>query len=252
MRAHQIMTQQVITVGADTPIVEAADTMLRHHISGLPVVDAAGKLIGIISEGDFIRRAEIGTQRKRGRWLTCLVGTSRIAADFVHAHGRKVSEIMTPDPITVTEDTPLDQIVQIMESNNVKRLPVMRGDRLVGMVTRSDFLATVADLARDIPSLSADDNRIRSAIIAAIEQAAWRPCRLKVTARDGIVSLSGIINNDNARQAAIIVAENVPGVKKVLDNFCDARAYPPPEEDLGGGDFVSLQEQPSTADDAPL
>ena len=252
MRAHQIMTQQVITVGADTSIVDAADTMLRHHISGLPVVDAAGKLIGIISEGDFIRRAEIGTQRARARWPTFLVGSSQIAADFSHAHGRKVGEIMTPDPVTVTEDTPLDRVVQIMESNGVKRLPVVRGDRLVGIVTRTDFLATVADLTRNVPSRSADDDRIRSAVSAEIEQAAWQPCKLKVSVRDGIVSLSGVINSENARQAAIVAAENVPGVKKVLDDFCEARAYPPPEEDLGGGDIVSLQEQPSTTDDEPL
>src|SRR5450756_1886793 len=110
MLAHQIMTQQVITVGADTSIVDAANTMLRHHISGLPVVDAASKLIGIISEGDFIRRAEIGTQRERGRSLRFLVGSNRIASDFVRAHGRKVGEIMTPDPFTVTEETPLEQV----------------------------------------------------------------------------------------------------------------------------------------------
>jgi CBS domain-containing protein len=252
MRAHQIMTQKVITVGADTSIVEAVNTMLKHHISGLPVVDAAGKLVGIISEGDFIRRAEIGTQRKRGRWLTFLVGTDQIAADFAHEHGRKVGEIMTADPLTVTEDTPLEQIVQIMQSDNVKHLPVVRGNRLVGIVTRSDFLLAVADLARGVASPSADDDHIRSAVIATIEQAAWRPCRLNVIVRDGVVSLSGVIRNDAARQAAIIVAENIPGVKKVHDHFCDARAYPPPEEDLGGGDFVSLQEQPSTMDDEPL
>src|SRR5512141_2832270 len=114
MRAQQIMTQHVITIGADAPIAEAADTMLRHHVSGLPVVDADGELIGTISEGDFIRRAEIGTQRKRGRWLSFLVGTDRVAADFVHAHGRKVGQIMTTDPLTNTEDTPLDEIVEIM------------------------------------------------------------------------------------------------------------------------------------------
>ena len=252
MLAHQIMTQQVVTVGADTSIVEAVNTMLRHHISGLPVVDAAGKLVGIISEGDFIRRAEIGTQRKRGRWLTFLVGTDQIAADFVHEHGRKVGEIMTPDPLTVTEDTPLEQIAQIMESNNVKRLPVVRGNRLVGIVTQSDFLPAVADLARNVPSPSADDDHIRSGVMAAIDQAAWRPCRLNVIVHDGIVSLSGVIRNDAARRAAIIAAENVPGVKKVHDHLYDARAYPPPEEDFGGGDFVSLQEQPSTVDDEPL
>jgi CBS domain-containing protein len=252
MHAREIMTRQVIAIGADATVVEAASTMLRNHISGLPVVDAAGQLIGIVSEGDFIRRAEIGTERKRGRWLAFLAGPDRIAAEFVHEHGRTVGEIMTADPITVTEDTPLDRIVQIMESSHVKRVPVVRGNRLVGIVTRSDFLRTVADLAGHAPSRSVDDDRIRSAVLAEIEQAAWRPCKLKVGVRDGIVSLSGIISSDNSRQAAIIAAENVPGVKKVLDKFGDARDYPPPEEDLGGGDFVSLQQQPSTVDDEPL
>lgn len=249
MRANQIMTQHVITIGADAPIVEAVDAMLRHHISGLPVVDADGGLIGIISEGDFIRRAEIGTPRKRGRWLSFLVGPDRVAADFVHDHGRKVGEIMTPDPLTISEDTPLDELVEIMESNKVKRLPVVRGNRLVGIVTRSDFLPTLADLARHAPSPSADDDRLREQVIAAIEGAAWAPCRLKVTARDGVVSLSGVVAGKNARQAAIVAGENVPGVKKVLDNL---EASVKPEEDLGGGDIVSLQEQPSTTDDEPL
>ncbi|SHG81805.1 CBS domain-containing protein [Bradyrhizobium erythrophlei] len=251
MRAHQIMTQHVIAIGADAPIAEALDTMLRHHVSGLPVIDTDGKLIGIISEGDFIRRAELGTQRKRGRWLSFLVGADRVAADFVHAHGRKVGDIMTPDPLTISEDTPLVRIVEIMESNNVKRLPVVRGNRMVGIVTRSDLLPALADLARHGPSPSSDDDRIREQVIAAIAGAAWAPCRLKVTARDGVVSLDGVVASKNARQATIIAAENVPGVKKVLDNL-EARAYPPAEEDLGGGDIVSLQEQPSTTDDEPL
>jgi CBS domain-containing protein len=249
MRAHQIMTPQVITVGADATIGEAVNTMLRHHISGLPVVDTAGKLIGIISEGDFVRRAAIGTQRKRGRWLRCLAGTGQIAADFVREHGRKVGDLMTPDPLTVTEDTPLDRIVQLMESNNVKRLPVLRDGRLVGIVTRSDFLSALAEIARKVPAPSEGDDQIRNAVMAAIGKAAWRPCRLKVTVRDGIVTLSGVVSGANARRAANVAAENVPGVSRVLDNLID---YPPPEEDLGGGDFVSLQEQPSTTDDEPL
>jgi CBS domain-containing protein len=148
MRAHEIMTPRVITVGADTTILEAANMMLRYHISGLPVVDTAGSLVGIVTEGDFIRRAETGTQHKRGRWLTFLAGADRVAGEFAHENGRKVGEIMTPNPLTVSEDTPLDQVVRIMESDNVKRLPVMRGDRMVGIVTRSDFVAAVAGLAR--------------------------------------------------------------------------------------------------------
>ena len=245
------MTTTVITVGPQTSIVEAAKIMLRHHVSGLPVVDA-GKLVGIISESDFIRRAEVGTQRKRGRWLSFLVGSERVASEFVHQHGRKVGEIMTPDPVTVTEDTSLELIVRVMECNNVKRLPVVRGDRLVGIVSRSDFLHAVADLARDVADPTTDNDHIRGEIIAAIEQTGARPCRLNVIVRDGVVRLSGQISNEATRLAAIVAAENVAGVKKVDDHLYRAEAYPPPEEDLGGGDFVSLQEQPSTTDDEPL
>jgi CBS domain-containing protein len=249
MRAHKIMTRQVITVGPDTSVVEAANAMLRHHISGLPVVDAAGKLIGIISEGDFIRRVEIGTQRERGRWLRFLVGAGQIASDFVHEQGRKVSEIMTPDPIFITEDAPLKEIVSTFEQHHIKRLPVVRQNKLVGIVTRSNLLQAVADLARDIPDPTADDDNIQSRIRADVERADWSPSRFNIIVRDGIVYLSGIITDQRCRQAAIVAAENVPGVRQVKDELC---SYPPPEEDLGGGDFVSLQQEPSTMDDAPL
>ncbi|MET0675248.1 MAG: CBS domain-containing protein, partial [Bradyrhizobium sp.] len=146
MRAHQIMTRSVITIAPDATILEAAKTMLQHHVSGLPVVDAAGKLVGIVSEGDFIRRSEINTQRKRGRWLKFLLGTGSEATDYVREHGRKVSEVMTSDPITVTEDATLEEIVNTMETNGVKRLPVMKGDKLVGIVSRANLLQAVAGL----------------------------------------------------------------------------------------------------------
>jgi CBS domain-containing protein len=158
MRAHQIMTRKVITVGTAASIVDAANIMLEKHVSGLPVVDETGTLVGIVSQGDFIRRAEIGTQRKRGRWLKFLLGAGRVASDFVHERGRKVGEIMTIDPSTVTEDATLEDVVQLMEHKNVKRLPVMRGDRLVGIVTRSNLLQAVAELAREVPDPTADDD----------------------------------------------------------------------------------------------
>ena len=155
MRAHQIMTRPVITVTPETTIAEAAATMLRRHISGLPVVDAAGKLVGIVSEGDFIRRSELGTQRKRGRFLAFILGPGQAATDFVHERGRKVAEVMTPEPLTVTEDTRLEAVVALMEKNHVKRLPVMRGDRIVGIVSRANLLQAVASLARAIPDPTA-------------------------------------------------------------------------------------------------
>jgi CBS domain-containing protein len=220
MRAHQIMTRPVVTVTPETTVVEAANIMLQRHFSGLPVVEASGKLIGIISEGDFIRRSEIGTQRKRGRWLKLILGPGKEATDFVHEHGRKVAEIMTPDPLSVTEDTPLEEIVQLMEKHNVKRLPVLHGDLLVGIVSRANLLQAVASLARQIPDPTADDDHIRNSIIDALEKTDWCPFGLSVIVRDGIVHLSGVITEERSRQATIVAAENIAGAKKVHDHLC--------------------------------
>lgn len=219
MRTHQIMTRHVITVEADTPMLEAAKLMLQHHISGLPVVDRAGKLVGIVSEGDFIRRSEIGTQRKRGRWLKFLLGPGTSATDFVQAHGRKVGEVMTEDLCTVTEGAPLEDAVRLMERRNVKRLPVLRGEELVGILTRSDLLRAVASLARDVPDPTADDDHIRRRVIAAIQNNDWAPMQLGVIVRDGIVHISGIISDEEYRKAIIVAAENVAGVRLVHDHL---------------------------------
>jgi CBS domain-containing protein len=222
MRAHQIMTRPVITVTPETTIVEAANTMLQKHVSGLPVIDAAGKLVGIVSEGDFIRRGEIGTQRKRGRFLKFILGPGQAATDFVHEHGRKVAEIMTPQllTITITEDTALDEIVELMEKNSVKRLPVMRGDRIVGIVSRANLLQAVASLAREIPDPTADDDHIRNRVIDTIEKNDWCPFGLSVIVRGSVVHLSGVVTEERSRKAAVVAAENVTGVTKVHDHLC--------------------------------
>jgi CBS domain-containing protein len=214
------MTRSVITVTPETSVVEAANIMLQRHISGLPVVNSAGHLVGIISEGDFIRRSEIGTQRQRGRFMKFILGAGKEATDFVHEHGRKIAAIMTPEPLTISEDTDLERIVEIMEKNHVKRLPVTRGDKLVGIVTRSNLLQAVANLAREIPDPTADDDHIRNRIIDTLEKNDWCPIGLSVTVRDGIVHLSGVITEERSRQASIVGAENVTGVKKVHDHLC--------------------------------
>jgi CBS domain-containing protein len=220
MRAHQIMTRPVITVTPDTTIVEAATVMLQRHVSGLPVVDASGKLVGVVSEGDFIRRAEIGTGRRRGRWLRFVLGPGKSASDFVHEHGRRVSEIMSTSPFTITEDTALAEIVALMEKNHVKRLPVMRGHQLVGIVSRANLLRAVASLARQIPDPTADDDHIRNRVIDALEKNDWCPFGLGVIVKDGIVHLSGVITEEGSRQAAVVAVENVQGVHKVHDHLC--------------------------------
>ncbi len=220
MRAHQIMTRPVITVTPETTIVDAANLMLQRHVSGLPVLDEAGKLVGVVSEGDFIRRSEIGTGRKRGRWLRFILGPGKAASDFVHEHGSKVSEVMTKSPLTITEDTALAEIVQLMEKNNVKRLPVVRGDKVIGIVSRANLLQAVASLARQVPDPTADDDHIRNRVIDALEKNDWCPFGLSVIVRDGIVHLSGVITEERSRQAAVVAAENVQGVKKVHDHLC--------------------------------
>ena len=220
MRAHQIMTKDVITVTPRTTIEQAAKTMLQRHISGLPVVDKAGKLVGIVSEGDFLRRTEIGTGRRRPAWLQFLVGPGQAAADFVHERGRKVEDIMTRDPITVKEETPLEDLVRLMEKKGIKRLPVMNGSSLCGIVTRSNLLLAVATLAHEIPDPTADDDHIRDHILRAVAKTDWRPVGFEVTVRDGVVHLHGIITTDEARRATIVTAENTAGVKKVHDHLC--------------------------------
>jgi hypothetical protein len=158
---------------------------------------------------------------------------------------------MTHNPVTITEHTPLEQVVTIMETHNIKRLPVMRGDDIVGMVTRADFLPVIANLARDTQASSKNDEQIRNSVLAAMANAPWRPHALNVGVRDGVVTLRGLVRSDEARRAAIVAAENVPGVNNVEDHLCKV-THPPPEEDYGGGDSASLQEQPPTEDDQPL
>ncbi len=219
MRAHQIMTRKVISVGPDTSVVEAANLMLRGGFSGLPVVDTAGTVIGIVTEGDFLRRSEIGTPRRRGRLLSFLFGQGAAAEDYVREHGRKVAEIMTPSPFTIDENASLPDIVALMERNHIKRVPVVRDGRMVGMVSRANLVAAVASLARDVPDPTADDDHIRRRIFDEIEKNDWCPIGLSVVVRDGIVHLSGSITDERSRQAAVVAAENVQGVVKVHDHL---------------------------------
>jgi CBS domain-containing protein len=149
----------------------------------------------------------------------------------------------------VSEDTALPEIVQTMETSNVRRVPVVSGERLVGMVTHTDFVQVIADLDSEVSSPTPCDDVLRNKILAALEAAACRSCRFNVVVRDGIAHLSGAVRDDKERLTAVVAAKSVAGVKDVRDRMW---LYPPPEEDLGGGDIASLQEEPSTEDDQPL
>jgi predicted transcriptional regulator len=192
--------------------------MLQNKISGLPVVDAKGQLVGMVTEGDFLRRGELGTRRQRARWLEFLLGTGRLADEYVQSSGRKVSQVMTPDPKTITPQTPLEEVVRLMEHHRIKRLPVVHDGKVVGIVSRANLLRALASVAREVKPVAGDDATIREQIIAECAKQPWAP-HINVVVRDGAVSLSGVITDDRARQALIVAAENVPGVKAVHDQL---------------------------------
>src|SRR5262249_19981018 len=218
MKARNIMTWGAIAVGPDESVMHAVRLMLQNKISGLPVVDDKGQLIGIVTEGDFLRRGELGTQRQRPRWLEFLLGPGRLAQEYVQTSGRKVAQVMTPEPKTVTPETLLEEVVRLMERHRVKRLPVVQDDKLVGIVSRADLLHALGSVAHDIKPAASDDATIREQIIAECTKQRWAP-RINVVVRDGVVGLWGVITDDRARDAFIVAAENVPGVKAVHDHL---------------------------------
>jgi CBS domain-containing protein len=220
MKVSDVMTSPVLTIEAESPLLQAVQIMLARNISGLPVVDKQGKLVGMVTEGDLLRRAETGTQRRRPRWLEYLIGPGRLADEYTRSHGRKVNDVMTPDPMTVTEQTPLDEVVRIMEKHRIKRLPVMRGRDLVGIVSRANLLHGLAGIAREIKPASASDQAIREQLMGELRRQTWAPSALiNVVVKDGVVELWGTITDERERQAIIVAAENVAGVKAVRDHL---------------------------------
>lgn len=163
------------------------------------------------TRGGYNARSEIGTRRRRSRLLKLILGPGQAATDFVHERGCKIAEIMTHDPVTISEDTSFEAIVTLMEKNKLKRLPVMRGEKLVGIVSRANLLQAVASLAREISDPTADDDHTRNLIINALGRNDWCPHGLSVVVRDGIVNPGGIITDERSRPAAIVCAENTSG-----------------------------------------
>jgi CBS-domain-containing membrane protein len=220
MKAKDIMSPNVISVTPDTTVLQAGRIMLQHHISGLPVADASGELVGILSEGDLLRRPETATERRRSRWLEFLIGPGKIASEYTHSHGSKVSEVMTEDVVTVGEGTNLEAIVELMEKRHIKRIPVVQNGKLTGIVTRSDLVHAMVSMARVAPPAPQSDETIREALLAEMQKQDWAPAATtNVIVRDGVVELWGVIIDERQREALKVAAENVPGVKGVKDHM---------------------------------
>ena len=219
MKASDLMTRDVITVGRKASVANAIRLMLDNNVSGLPVLDD-GKMIGILTEGDLLRRSETGTERHRPRWLEILMGPRRMAGEYVRSHGRKVEEIMTTDLVSVAGDTPLDEVVGLMERRRIKRVPVIEGEVLVGVVSRLDLLRALLCAIEAQHTEHRGDDDIREQIVAELAKAAWVPRDgLSISVKDGVVDLNGVILDEKEREALRVVAENVPGVRSVEDHL---------------------------------
>jgi|SRR6516165_4897209 len=220
MRAADVMTPDPVCISPDASITDAIQLMLERKFSGLPVVDARGALVGIVTEGDLVRRTETGTQRKRSGWLEFLVGPGRLATEYLQARSRKVEDVMTPDVRTVTENTTLDEIVHLMERHQINRVLVMRDGKLVGIVTRANLLHALASVIDEAKPGPTSDASIRVRIYAELKTQRWAPISLiNVVVRNGVVHLSGTLFDERQRGAIRAAAENIPGVKAVKDYF---------------------------------
>lgn len=220
MNASDVMTRNIVTVRRGTPVAQAIRLMLENRISGVPVTDDQGKVVGILTEGDLLRRGETGTEKHRPRWLEVLIGPGRSAGEYVRTHGRKVEEVMSRDLISVTRDTPLDHVVDLMERHRIKRLPVFAGELLVGILSRADLLRALLGVLDEEPSAPHTDDEIREHILAELAKAAWVPRDgIAITVKNGVVDLNGVILDEQERLALRVVAENAPGVRAIEDHL---------------------------------
>ncbi len=220
MRAKDIMSSEVVCIDAGNSVFDAAEVLLGARISAAPVIDDKGAIIGIVSEADLVRRAEIGTAASKS-WLGRLLESEASSArSFVTAQTRRVADVMTKDVVTASEDATLRELVDLMEEHGVKRIPIVRGAGVVGMVSRADLLGALLSREPDSPVLQPDDNALRQNVADALEDRAWTSkWPINVYANDGVVHLWGFVEGKDVRDAYRVAAENVPGVRRVKNHL---------------------------------
>jgi CBS domain-containing protein len=216
MNASDVMTVRVITIEPDATVQAAAKLMLERGISALPVVDKSGRLIGIISEGDLVRRTETGTERKPSWWLNFISGTDQLAYDFVKAHGTKVSDVMTREVVVAKPDTPLRDVARLLESNRIKRVPVVEEDLVIGVVSRANLLQALASAKPRQGATQPSDADLRDTIIDRLSAQPWsHPSLLNPIVTDGVVDLWGMVLTPTEHDAVRVLVEETPGVRGV-------------------------------------
>jgi CBS domain-containing protein len=220
MKAADVMVTNVVTVGVNASIGEVAAILLNNNISGAPVVGEKGELVGIVSEGDLMRRPETGTAKRHSWWLEFLSNERTLAAEYIKSHSRKIADVMTSEVITAKPDTPLGEIAAMLERNRIKRVPIVEGGKIVGLVSRANILQALASATKKLPSLtSVADSELRKKVVARLAAEPWRPTMLSVTVQDGTVDLWGLVQSVEQKKAARLAAELTPGVRAVVDNI---------------------------------
>jgi CBS domain-containing protein len=219
MNVAALMSTNIVSVLPSTTLADAVRIMIANRVSGLPVLESDGRLVGMITEGDLLRRTELESEGKQPSWLKVFLMPARVAADYVATHGRHVSEVMTPNPIAISPTTDLAEVARLMLHKHVKRLPVLEAGRMVGIISRSDVLRALARKLVEVPEERTDEE-IGAYIKNEIAHAKWAPkSSIKVEVKEKVVNLEGTIFSDEERQAVIVIAENAPGVKEVQDHL---------------------------------
>jgi CBS domain-containing protein len=219
MKIADVMTRGVVSVAPDKSMREAALLMLQYDVSGFPVVDH-GKLVGMVTEGDFLSRVETGTESGETRRTEPITDPGLLAARYAHSHGRKVGDVMSKNVVTVAEDASLEDAVRLMERHRIKRLPVVRGGAMVGIITRADILhAFIVGSPKPVAAVVSDGG-IREQLMAELAKQTWAPQRsVNVVVENGAVEFQGVVRDERQRVALRIIGENTPGVKAVRDNL---------------------------------
>jgi CBS domain-containing protein len=227
MRVRDAMTKTVVSVLPQATVGEALDAMVRSRLSGLPVIDEKGLLVGVISEGDFLRRWEIGTQKASAGWFEAFFLPGKAAETYTRTHGRRIDEIMSVDVDTIDADADLGEAAALMERRRIKTLPVIVAGKVAGIITRSDFVRTLSMFVRQsCEEQLASDVEIKQGIEAELRAQKWAPiASIEITVKDGIVTLCGVLSDKRERNAIRVVAENVDGVMKVHDHMTSIGNY---------------------------
>jgi CBS domain-containing protein len=222
MQARDVMVSPVITARNSATVREVAKILLEKRISAVPVVDTVGKLVGIVTESDLIRRAEAGTERPHSWWVHFLAGDATIATDYVKSHASRIEDVMTSDVVTATPQTPLHEIAASFEEHQIKRVPIVdKAGNLVGIVSRADLIQVVAS-ARPKLEMNLPDSTIRQKLLNELKKQSWAHTHnLNVTVTNGVVDLWGYAQSDEERKAIRVAAEDIPGVAAVIDHLAD-------------------------------